>query len=214
MLIDMIPSAATLTAFSAAAFLLAITPGPDMTLFLARTLSGGRRLGFAALLGAVAGLFVHVTLASIGLSAVLAASTTAFTVVKIVGAGYLLYLAVQALRRGSALSVDAAKPPRQSVLSTFLTGLGINLTNPKIVMFFVTFLPQFVSPADPNAAGKLLFLGLWFIAIGLPTCVAIILSADRFTALLKSSPRLMRGFDYAFAGLMSLFAIRLLWTQR
>ena len=214
MLTEFIPAPGTLAAFSAAAFLLAITPGPDMTLFLARTIAGGRRQGFAAMAGAVTGLVIHAGFASIGLSALLAASSTAFTAVKMIGAGYLLYLAVQALRHGSALRLDPASAPRQSLASTFVTGLAINLTNPKIVLFFVTFLPQFVSPADPHAAGKLLFLGFWFIAIGVPTCMVIILTAHHVAATLKSSPRLMRAFDYGFAGLMSLFALRLLWSQR
>lgn len=213
-LFDAVPSAGVLAAFSAAALLLALTPGPDMTLFLARTISGGRRHGFAAMFGAVAGLVIHAGLASLGLSALLAASSTAFMAVKIIGAGYLLFLAIQALRHGSALRLDKAKAPRQSVAASFFTGLGINLTNPKIIMFFITFLPQFVNPADPHAAGKLLFLGLWFIVIGAPTGALIILSADRFTATMKNSPRLMRVFDYGFAASMTGFAARLLWTQR
>jgi threonine/homoserine/homoserine lactone efflux protein len=151
-LAEFIPAPATLAAFSAAAFLLAITPGPDMTLFLARTIAGGRRQGFAAMAGAVTGLVIHAGFASVGLSALLAASSTAFTAVKMIGAGYLLYLAVQALRHGSALRLDPASAPRQSLASTFVTGLAINLTNPKIVLFFVTFLPQFVSP-DRSARG-------------------------------------------------------------
>jgi threonine/homoserine/homoserine lactone efflux protein len=209
-----LPSAGTLLAFSGASLLLALTPGPDMTLFLARTLAGGRRLGFAAMFGAVAGLVVHAVLAAVGLSALLAASATAFAALKVVGAAYLLWLAVQALRHGSAIAVDPARVPVQSVWQTFLAGLGINLTNPKIVMFFVTFLPQFVSPGDPHAGARLLVLGLWFIVIGMPTCSLIILGADRFVSRLKSSPGLMRAMDYGVAGVMSAFAVRLLLTQR
>jgi threonine/homoserine/homoserine lactone efflux protein len=214
LLSDALPSLPTFLAFSGAALLVALTPGPDMTLFLARTIAGGRRLGFAAMFGAASGLIVHAVLAAVGLSALLAASEAAFVVLKVVGAAYLVWLAVQALRHGSALRIEPAHVPAQSVMQTFLTGLGINLTNPKIIMFFVTFLPQFVSPADPHAAAKLLFLGLWFIAIGVPVCSLIILGAERFTARMKRSPRLMRTLDYGIAGVMGAFAVRLLLAQR
>jgi threonine/homoserine/homoserine lactone efflux protein len=92
-------------------------------------------------------------------------------------------------------------------------GLGVNLLNPKIVMFFVTFLPQFVSVTDPHAGAKLLFLGLYFNLLGMPCCAAMILTAERFTAAIRRSPRLMRVIDYSFAGLMGAFAVRLLFTR-
>jgi threonine/homoserine/homoserine lactone efflux protein len=210
---DFMPSLTVLAAYTLASFVLAITPGPDMALFLARTVAGGRRLGFAAMFGASTGLIFHSLAAGLGLSAILAASTTAFTVVKVIGAAYLVWLAVQALRHGSGLTIDPARVPRQSVFRTYLTGLGINLTNPKVIMFFVTFLPQFIDINDPHAADKLLFLGLYFLLIGIPTAALIIVCADRFTRFLRSSKRIMRGFDYGFAGIMSAFAVKLLLTQ-
>src|ERR671938_1539233 len=100
-----LPDAAVLLAYSLACFVLFITPGPDMSLFLAKTLTGGRRAGLAAMLGAQAGCCVHTLLAALGLSALLAASATAFTVLKTVGALYLLWLAIDAVRHGSALNL-------------------------------------------------------------------------------------------------------------
>lgn len=208
-----VPDLATILTFAVASFVLAITPGPDMALFLARTVAGGRRLGFAAMLGASTGLIGHALLAGLGLSALLAASATAFMVVKIVGALYLVWLAWQALRHGSGFSIDPSGAPQQTFFATWMTGLGVNLTNPKVVMFFVTFLPQFVDAADPDASGKILFLGFFFLAIGIPTGAAIILVAERFTAFMRSSKRAMRIFDYAFAGIMGAFAIKLALTQ-
>jgi threonine/homoserine/homoserine lactone efflux protein len=210
--LDFIPSLSVLAAFSLGAVILVMTPGPDMTLFLGRTLSGGRRLGFAAMLGAASGLVVHALLAGFGLSALLAASSTAFTVLKIIGAAYLLWLAWGALRHGSSLSLLPGGAP-ESWLATYLTGVGINLTNPKVVFFFLTFLPQFVEASDPHASGKLLFLGLYFLVIGVPLCSALILIASRFAAAARANPRAMRIFDYGFAGLMSAFAARLLLAQ-
>ena len=208
-----LPDPAVLLAYSLACFVLFITPGPDMSLFLAKTVSGGRQAGLAAMLGAMAGCCVHTLLAALGLSALLAASATAFTILKIVGALYLLWLAVDAIRHGSALSLRDEAPGQVSVRRTFLLGVGINLTNPKVVLFFVTFLPQFVSADDPHAAGKLLFLGLYFIAFSAPLAALLIISAERVIALLKSRPRVLRAIDYSFAGLFGVFALKILTTQ-
>jgi threonine/homoserine/homoserine lactone efflux protein len=210
---DFIPSLGTILGFSLASFALAITPGPDMALFLSRTVTGGRMMGFAAMVGASAGMVVHMTLAAFGLSALLAASATAFLILKIVGGLYLLWLAYGALRHGSAFSVDRESVPQQTVRATILTGVGINLTNPKVIVFFVTFLPQFIDAGDPNASGKLLFLGILFLLIGIPTNAFIVVIAERVTGFMQSSPRAMRYFDYGMAGIMSAFALKLVLTQ-
>lgn len=206
-----LPDLPTLLAFSVACFVLTITPGPDMTLFLGRTLAGGRASGLAAYFGAAAGSLIHTSLAAVGLSALIAASPSAFLVLKVGGAAYLIFLAVQAIRSGSALNVDETKgKPASSLMASWLTGLGINLTNPKIILFFVTFLPQFVHAGDPDAAGKLLFLGIYFVAFGTPFCVAMILVADRLASALRQRPRVTRMIDWLFAGVFSAFAIRIL----
>lgn len=207
-----LPSLDVLLAYTAAAFVLIVTPGPDMTLFLGQTLAGGRLRGIVAYLGASSGLVVHTVLAAFGLSALLAASATAFGVLKIVGVAYLIWLAVAALRYGSALTLS----PRSGTVPlrrVFLTGAGINLLNPKIIVFFLTFLPQFVSAGDPHAGAKLMFLGLYFIALAVPICIALILLAERFTAAIRRSPRMMRIVDYLFAGLMGAFAVRLVFAR-
>lgn len=209
---DFIPALPVLAAFSLGAVVLALTPGPDMALFLSRTLSGGRRLGFAAMLGAATGLLAHALLAGFGLSALLAASSTAFTALKIVGTAYLLWLAYGALRHGTGLTVQRDAAP-QVWLATFVTGVGINLTNPKVVLFYLTFLPQFVEAGDPHASGKLMFLGLYILVIGMPVCSALILLASRFVRAMRASPKAMRLFDYGFAALMGTFAARLLLAQ-
>jgi threonine/homoserine/homoserine lactone efflux protein len=207
-----IPDAPVLLAYTVACFVLFITPGPDMSLFLAKTVSGGRRAGLAAMMGAAAGNCVHTLLAALGVSALLAASQTAFFALKLVGGLYLLWLAVDAIRHGSALHVKAERKREVSAWRTFLLGIGVNLTNPKIVLFFVTFLPQFVSAGDPHASQKLLFLGLYFVLFSLPLCVLLVLGAERVITLLKTRPRVMRGIDYAFAGIFGAFAVKILAT--
>lgn len=208
--VQFIPPLPALGAFTLAAIVLTLTPGPDMTLFLGKAVTRGRTAGLAAFFGAIAGLLVHSLFAAIGLSALLAASPTAFFVLKIVGALYLMWLAIQALRKGSGLTLDAATSKREPLPAIFVSGLGINLLNPKIVLFFVTFLPQFVAATDPHAAGKLLFLGFFFIVLAIPICVPMILAADRIAGRLKKSPWMLRAVDWTFAGVMGGFAIRLL----
>ncbi|MDX5593786.1 LysE family translocator [Pseudovibrio sp. SPO723] len=210
---DFIPNPATLAAFSLAGILLALTPGPDMMLFLSKTLTQNKRAGVAAILGASSGVVVHSLAAALGLSALMAASATAFTVLKYIGAAYLVYLAVAAVRSGTGLSLDRSARPPEPLMKTYLQGLTINLLNPKIILFFVTFLPQFISVGDPNATGKLLFLGLYFLCLGLPCCLLMVLCADRIAKRLKSSPKAMRVFDWAFAGLMGGFALKLLTAR-
>ncbi|WP_289034007.1 LysE family translocator [uncultured Roseibium sp.] len=205
-----IPDLTVLIAFTAAACVLIITPGPDMTLFMGKTLAQGRKAGVAAVLGATTGIIIHSVLAALGVSALLAASETAFSILKVVGAAYLIWLAYQAIRNGSSLTIDQTTVKTQPLARVWLQGLGINLLNPKIALFFITFLPQFVSPTDPGATGKLLFLGFYFVALGFPACLAMVFGASAFSSFLKASPKAMRAFDWAFAGIMGTFALKLL----
>lgn len=207
-----VPEFPVLGAYLVAAVVLGLTPGPDMTLFLSKTVTQSRTAGLAAFGGASTGLVIHSVLVAAGLSVVLAASATAFTILKVVGALYLAYLAYDAIARGSALSLDRDGPSEGSG-SVYLKGLLVNLLNPKIIVFFVTFLPQFVSPVDPQGAKKLLFLGFAFVAVNVPVCVGLILSADRIAGYLTRSQRATRVVDWLFAGVLGAFAIRLILAQ-
>lgn len=208
-ILSVVPERSVLVAYSAACLVLFITPGPDMSLFLARTVAGGRRAGIFAMLGGMAGCCIHTLLAAIGLSALLAASAAAFTALKVIGAGYLLWLALDAVRNGSALRLRGTAAAPQPAFRTFLVGLGVNLTNPKVVLFFVTFLPQFVDPANPQAGGQLVFLGLYLVALSTPLAALLVLGADRTITLMTRRPRLMRGIDLTFAAVFGAFAVRI-----
>jgi threonine/homoserine/homoserine lactone efflux protein len=209
----LLPDAQVLLAFTLAAFVLIVTPGPDMALFLGQTLTAGRARGLAAMLGVTTGTVLHSLIAAFGLSALLAASEVAFTALKIAGVAYLIWLAIGALRHGSALTLRREAGAKRPLRQVYLLGLGCNLLNPKIIMFFVTFLPQFVSASDPHAGAKLLFLGLYFTALALPLCATLILAAERVTGIVRRSPRLTRAIDWLFAGLMGMFAVRLLFWR-
>lgn len=208
-----IPDLSTILQFAIASIIITITPGPDMTLFLGRALSQGKWAGFACMSGALTGVLIHTTLVSLGLSALLVASPMAFWVLKIGGAAYLVWLAWHALRHGSAFKLDAKAGAKVSFGKNWATGLGINLLNPKIIIFFMTFLPQFITPSEPAAAQKLFFLGLLFIAIATPLSIPMVLAADKFSGFLRRSPRVTRAVDYIFAGVFSAFALKILTAQ-
>ncbi|MCX7888433.1 MAG: LysE family translocator [Rhodobacteraceae bacterium] len=209
------PDLPVLLAFTVAGFILFATPGPDMSLWLAKTVAGGRRAGLAAMAGTSLGCAVHTVLAALGISVLIRASPVAFNTMKIVGAVYLLFLAVQTIRRGTVLRVDeTGAPPRQlPLVPVFLTGLMVNLTNPKVVIFFITFLPGFVSAADPHAPAKLFFLGFYFIAVNFVLAAILIAGAARFLAVLRRNPGVLRVIDWLFAGVFGVFAVTILRTQ-
>lgn len=209
-----VPDPAVIVAFVAASFVLAITPGPDMTLFLSRAINRGRAAGLVSLAGALAGGLVHTLAAAIGISALIAASQTGFLVLKVVGAAYLAWLAIDAIRNGSALNLKPARAGAMSMRRVFATGVGINLLNPKVALFFMTFLPQFVTASDPYAPAKMVFLGIVFLLVALVTCTAMILAADSMAASLRRNPRVTRAIDWLFAGVFGAFAVKIITAQR
>jgi len=210
---DFIPGLPTILTFSLAIFLLAITPGPDMTLWISRSLRDGRATGLMTLAGTSFGISIHTMLVAFGISALIVASPTAFTLLKTGGAGYLLWLAIQAIRQGSNFVVRADGVRQVSPSKAFLNGLWVNLLNPKVIIFFMTFLPQFVSAGDPHVTGKLLFLGIWSIFLSLPIGLAIIFMADVLSSWLQANRKILRAIDYTFAGVFSIFAVKILFTQ-
>ncbi|TPE53811.1 LysE family translocator [Amaricoccus solimangrovi] len=205
--------ASVLLPFVAAVVVIALTPGPDMTFFLGRALSSGRAAGLAAVAGAGTGLLVHTLLVALGVSALIVAAPAAFAALKIAGALYLLWLAFQAIRHGSALRLPSHAAPRSGLLGTWASGVAINVLNPKVALFFLTFLPQFVSATDPHAAAKLFLLGSIFILLGSAINLAIVLAADRFATGMRANPRVARALDWLFASIFAAFAARLLFAR-
>lgn len=213
MLTSFIPGLPVLAAFSFAVLLLAITPGPDMTLWMSRTIRDGRAIGLMTLLGTNLGIAIHTLLVAFGVSALIVASPVAFLVLKTGGAGYLLWLAIQAVRNRSVLSVKASGRKDASMGKAFLNGLWVNLLNPKVIIFFMTFLPQFVRVDDPHVTGKLIFLGVLSIVIALPVAVLVVFGANGLADWLRRKPQVMRVVDYVFAAVFSVFAVKILLTQ-
>lgn len=152
--------------FALASFILNITPGADMLYVATRSTGQGVKAGVISSLGVMVGCLVHATAAVIGLSAVIASSATAFTIIKYAGAAYLIYLGVRSfLSRDNSFSVaenSEAMPDRK----IFMQGTFTNVLNPKVALFFLAFLPQFVDPKSDSPALTILLLGIWFTVSG------------------------------------------------
>jgi threonine/homoserine/homoserine lactone efflux protein len=184
------PDAATLLVFAAAATLIILIPGPNHIYIAARSASQGRSAGIASALGVETGTLVHIAAAAIGLSALIASSAAAFDAVRYAGAAYLLFLGVRALRsRGGH---TAAEPGRATRARAFAEGVVVNLLNPKVALFFLAFLPQFIDPQNGSTALQTLVLGLLMFAIGLTVDLLYALLAGALAGRLRRRATLDR----------------------
>ena len=183
--------------FIVSGLLLNITPGPDTLYILGRSASQGWRGGAVAALGIGAGLLVHTFAAAVGLSALLAASATAFTILKWAGAAYLVYVGVSLLRASQPLQQPVPAPQAFKMKSVFLQGFLTNVLNPKVALFFLAFLPQFVDPGASNKALAFVFLGLVFIFNGTLWNLFIAWSAARAARRINRSGRCARWLNRA-----------------
>lgn len=170
--------------FLTAALLVNLTPGPDMLFVAGSSAVHGRRAGVLAALGVGAGCLLHVALAAVGLSALLAASATAFSIVKWIGAAYLVWVGVSMLRARARADVRAADGPAhaasgQRASRVFWQGAWTNALNPKVALFFLAFLPQFIVPGVPQQALSFLALGLLFTVGGVAVNIAVALLTHR-----------------------------------
>lgn len=159
------PSGSTLAVFIAASYALAIVPGPAVAYIVNRSLAQGRRAGMVSALGIAAGGAIHVLAAAIGVSALLASSAIAFSIVKYVGAAYLVYLGWRSLRSGGVM-VDM-RLQASSQRRIFTQGLVVNVLNPKTALFFLSFFPQFIHPDSGPVLGQMLLLGTVFVLAAL-----------------------------------------------
>ena len=200
-----------LAVFVISGLLLNITPGADSLYIATRSASQGVRAGVAAVVGIGLGCCVHVVAAALGLSAILATSARAFSVVKWVGAAYLVYLGLSMLRRCAtqAPASVAAAPWRTVVAQGFLT----NVLNPKVALFFLAFLPQFVLPSAANKPLAFLFLGLIFAVNGVLWCLFLAWAAAR-VGTLGVGPRTARRFSRGVGALFVALGLRLAFAER
>ena len=207
------PDFSLLGPFIIACLALNLTPGADMTYVIARSATQGRGSGIAASFGIAAGSVVHSLLAAFGVSALLAHSEAAFLTVKIAGCLYLLYLAWKALRAGAAVAIrrDLPKVPAGRI---FLEGALTNLLNPKVALFILAFLPQFVDPKRGSVAVQILILGAIFNIGGTTVNCIVAASTSAAAGMIKGSATMGRWLNRLSALVFVGLAVRMALTER
>jgi threonine/homoserine/homoserine lactone efflux protein len=212
----LLPGPGELALFAAATAVLNATPGVDFLLTVTRTLQGGARAGFSAALGIAAGCVVHALAAAFGLAALLALHPATFTAIQWVGAAWLAWLGLGLLRQAwrrpaaqPAASGAAAPSSARPLWLDFRTGLLTNLLNPKVALFFLAFLPQFVPSAAPHKTAAFLLLGAWFVLQGLLFLALLVLLAARLSRW-QASVAARRALGALGGGLFIALALRLL----
>ncbi len=208
--------------FIAAGWLLNLTPGPDVLYIVSNALRSGTRAGIVAGLGITAGCFVHIFAAAVGVGALLAASATAFTVLKWVGAAYLLWMGVRMLlsrpsgNGGSAAAIAAAQaapavavPPSK----VFLGGFWTNALNPKVAIFFLAFVPQFIAPGADNKALAFVLLGVLFNVNAIPVNTGWAIAAGWMARRVGAVQRGMRWLDRVAGAMFIGFGLKLAFTD-
>lgn len=208
----MLPPEVALSFFGVAV-LLALSPGPDNLFVLTQSMLWGKAAGLWVVLGLCTGVLGHTVAVSVGLAAVFAATPVAFLAVKLAGAAYLLYLAWGALRAGQA-SLEGERPPRQTGLQLYRRGVIMSLTNPKVTIFFLAFLPQFASPARGAIGLQMLMLGVLFMLAAFIVFSIVAIFSGSVGERLQRSPGVQRWLNRA-AGLVFIgLALKLLTSQR
>ena len=200
--------------FVISGLLLNLTPGPDTLYIVGRSTTQGMRAGATAALGIGAGCCVHTVAAAAGVSAVLMASATAFTVVKLVGAAYLVYIGVAMLRSGAAAEVPGLPRRADPLRRVFVQGFFTNVLNPKVALFFIAFLPQFVDADAPNHFVALLVLGVVFNINGTAWNLFTAWLASRAGAALEKRNRVLAWVGRITGGLMVVLGARLAFLVR
>jgi len=202
-----------LATFVLASTLLSLAPGPDNLFVLLQSALYGPRAGLLITLGLCTGLLVHTTLVALGVAAIFLVSATAFLLLKLLGAMYLLYLAAAAWRAAAA-TVGTAPPPPLSSRQLYLRGIVMNLSNPKVAIFFLAFLPQFARPEAGSMTSQLIVLGGIFIVIALLAFTLVALLAGHLASWLRASERARLLMNRVAAAVFLALAARLMLSSR
>lgn len=199
----MLPSHSQLLFFVTTALILLAIPGPAVLYIVGRSIGQGRNAGFVSALGIGVGTLVHTAAAAVGLSALLVSSATAFSVVKYLGAAYLVFLGIQRLRNGDSFAAAAeASTPRASLARVFAPGIVVNILNPKTALFFFAFLPQFIDPARGHVATQIASLGVLFAAMGTTSDCIWALFAGSVATWLRANTHWRRNERYVSGGIL------------
>jgi len=207
------PASDTTLTFFAASVLLALAPGPDNVFVLLHSALHGRRAGLLVVAGLCSGLLFHTAAVALGLAALLAASATAFTVLKLCGAAYLLWLAWGAWNAPASLE-NGERSEAMPLMKTYLRGMVMNVTNPKVAIFFLAFLPQFVDTAKGDVPLQIMALGAIFMLAAFLTFSSIAWFAAGFGARLRDSAKAQRLLNRTAAVIFAALALRLVLAHR
>lgn len=200
----------TILAFIGTSLLLLIIPGPAVLYIIAKSTEQGRKAGMASVAGIEAGTLVHVFASAVGISALLLASATAFSILKYAGAFYLIWMGLKKICTRQPVNIVAADSSRQSAGRIFLQGAIVNILNPKTALFFFAFLPQFVNPANGAVTAQLIVLGMIFVLLATITDSIYALAAGSLSKWLKRQPRYLviqhyvSGVIYVFLGVLTM----------
>jgi threonine/homoserine/homoserine lactone efflux protein len=195
--------------FAGAALLMVLTPGPNMIYLISRSICQGKQAGVISLLGVIAGFLVHMFAAALGITALFMTVPLAYEILKWAGAAYLLYLAWQAVRPGSKSPFEARDLPVDTPRKLFAMGFVTNLLNPKIAVFYLSILPQFISPENGKMFSQSIELGLTQIVISFSVNLTITLSAARLAAWFSNNPRWLATQRYVMGTVLATLAVRL-----
>ena len=195
--------------FVTTGLLLNLTPGPDTVYILGRSIAHGRHAGVASALGISVGSLFHTCAAALGLSAFLATSAWAFTAVKLAGAAYLIFLGVRALLERNRDLAIPAQFKRNDAAAAFRQGILTNILNPKVALFFLAFLPQFIHSTTPSKTTAFLILGLTFVTTGTIWCLILAWFSSVFSARLRASPTVATLLNRIVGSLFIFLGLRL-----
>lgn len=198
--------------FIGVSWALIIAPGPDMLYVITRGIAHGRRAGILSAIGVVCGILVHTTAAALGLTLILQTSALAFLLVKYIGAAYLIYLGIKAWQDKSTLSLQSSAAGVTSG-ALFWQGVLSNVLNPKIAIFFLAFLPQFVEKGSSSVAWQMIFLGLTFACFGLCFLLVVGYSSGTIGRWLTNRPQYTQSLQRLAGGILIGLGIRLAFTE-
>ena len=204
----------TLAPFFAAAILLALAPGPDNIFVLTQSALRGKGAGLTVTLGLCTGLIAHTSAVAFGVAAVFQASRLAFTIVKLVGAAYLLYLAWGAFRASAQTAAPAEGPRSRPLRGLYLRGIVMNVTNPKVSIFFLAFLPQFTDPGRGRLTWQFLTLGSVFIVATLLVFGAVAVTSGAIGERVLASPRAQKIVNRVAGAVFAGLALKLAFAHR
>jgi len=197
------------TTFLTAAVLLNLSPGPDIAFVLGQTMRGGIKSGFAAMFGVWTGAFGHVLMAAVGLSVILATSAVAFSIVKWAGAAYLIWLGIATLRSGGGSFISANVKSSMHFYPIYKQGVFVGLLNPKVAIFFLAFLPQFVVTGAGPIGSQLFLHGFLIIVVAAFIEPPLIIAGGKLTTTLRNNKRIGLWMDRTLGSIFIALGVRL-----